>query len=259
VARFLPLLAALIALLSILNPVLAQQAPAKPLLVFAPASLHNALTRIAQNWQAETGRKVIFSFAATPALARQIEQGAPADLVASADQEWMDWLEARHLIRPETRKPLLGNSIVLIARADDPVELKIEPGFALLQAIGASRLAMGAAPSVPAGRYAKEALSALGVWESLAPKIVGTENVRVALHLVARGEARLGIVYTSDALAEPRVRIVDRFPPQIHAPIRYPFALIRRSTHPDAAAFLSYLLGQKSAEIFTLEGFEVLK
>lgn len=233
----------------------AQAQEARPVLVFAAASLQTALTAIGAEWQKETGRRVSFSFAASSALARQIEQGAPADLFASADLEWMDWVQARNLIRPDSRTTLLANSLVLIAAREDPVQLSIAPGFALAAAIGSSRLATGDPRAVPVGRYAQAALTALGVWDAVSPRIAGADNVRSALALVARGEARFGIVYATDARVEPRVRVVGTFPPGTHPPIAYPFSLTAGSSHPDAAAFLAYLRSPAADRIFAAEGF----
>lgn len=232
---------------------------ARAVVVFAAASLQTALTAIGAEWQKLSGSKITFSFAASSALARQIEQGAPADMFASADLEWMDWVQQRKLIKPETRKSLLGNTLVLIAPADQPGDLRIAPGFALADAIGNSRLATGIPQSVPAGRYAQLALTSLGVWDKISPKIAGTENVRAALNLVARGEARFGIVYATDAKAEPKVRVVDTFPANSHPPVVYPFALTASTTNPDAGRFLEFLSSPAAIKLFEAEGFSVLK
>lgn len=232
----------------------------RPILVFAATSLQTALNAVAAEWQKETGKRATFSFAASSALARQMEQGAPADLFASADLDWMDWATERKLIKPETRRTLLGNTLVLIEPAERPATtLAIAPGFALAEAIGDSRLATGNPQAVPVGRYAQAALTKLGVWERVGPRIAGTENVRQAMALVARGEARFGIVYETDARTEPRVRVVGTFPAESHPAIVYPFAITATSTNPDAAAFLAYLSSPAAIRIFTAEGFSVLK
>lgn len=232
----------------------------RPVVVFAAASLQTALTAIAVAWQRETGKRATFSFAASSALARQLEQGAPADLFASADLDWMDFVEQRRLIRPGTRRTLLGNSLVLIEPASEaPSTLAIAPGFPLAAAIGSSRLATGNVQSVPVGRYAQAALTTLGVWQDVAPRVAGADNVRAALALVARGEARFGIVYATDARTEPRVRVVGAFPAGSHPPVAYPVALAAGSTHPDAAAFLAYLSSPAATRIFEAEGFTVLR
>ena len=239
------------------GPLLAQaNPPARPLRVFAAASLQTALGAAAEQWRRETGRSISFSFAATSALARQIDQGAPADIFAAADDEWMDWAQARRLVRPESRASFLGNRLALIASADAPAgELAIGPAFPLAAALGDSRLAIGHPQAVPAGRYAQAALTTLGVWESVRQRIAGADNVRAALALVARGEARYGIVYETDARGEPRVRLIGLFPPNSHPPIVYPFAVVASSAHPDAAAFLGYLQTPPALRIFTAEGF----
>ena len=228
----------------------------RPVLVFAAASLQTALNAIAAEWARETGKRASFSYAASSALARQLDQGAPADLFASADLDWMDWSQQRNLIRAGTRTTLLGNSLVLIEPADRPMtELAITPGFALAQAIGDGRLATGNPETVPVGKYAQQALTALGVWDGVRPRIAGADNVRAALQLVARGEARFGIVYGTDARTEPKVRVVGIFPASSHPPILYPFAVTAASANPDAAAFLAYLAGPAAARIFEAEGF----
>ncbi len=242
-----------------LAPSAASAQEARPVTVFAAASLQTALNAIAAEWRKETGKQAVFSYAASSALARQIEQGAPADLFASADLDWMDWLQERRLIRTETRRTLLGNSLVLIAGRDWTGELAIGRGFALAAALGESRLALANPQAVPAGKYAQQALTALGVWEQVAPRVAGADNVRAALALVARGEARFGIVYDTDARTEPRVRVIGRFPADSHPPILYPVALTAGATHPDAAAFLAYLSGPAATRIFEAEGFAIIR
>ena len=239
-----------------IRPAAAQEA--RPVLVFAAASLQTALNAIAAEWQKETGKRVTFSYAASSALARQMEQGAPADMFASADLEWMNWVAERNLIRPATRETLLANRLVLIAPVELATGLKIAPGFALAAAIGESRLATGDPRAVPVGRYAQAALTHLGVWDQVRPLIAGADNVRAALALVARGEARYGIVYATDARTEPRVKVVDTFPADSHPPVLYPFALTAGSTHPDAAAFLAYLRSRAAVRIFEAEGFSMV-
>lgn len=232
----------------------------RPVVVFAAASLQTALNAIAAEWQKETGKRATFSFAASSALARQLEQGAPADLFASADLDWMDWSQQRNLIRVETRRTLLANTLVLIEPADRPAtRLAIGPGFPLAAAIGDSRLATGNPQSVPVGRYAQAALTALGVWSEVGPRIAGADNVRAALALVSRGEARFGIVYSTDARSDPKVRVVGTFPPSSHQPIHYPFAMTAGSTHADAAAFLAYLSSPPAVRIFESQGFSILR
>jgi molybdate transport system substrate-binding protein len=231
----------------------------KTVVVFAAASLKNALSTIAKDWETKTGNKATLSFAASSALAKQIESGAPADLFVSADLKWMDWAAERKLINDGSRKTLLGNTLVLIAPQDSTLSLKIEKGFKLAEALGDGRLAMGEPKSVPAGIYGQAALANLGVWDQVSAKVAGAENVRVALTYVARGETPLGIVYGTDAKSEPKVKVVDTFPADSHQPIVYPAALTASSTSPEAKAFLDYLSTPEAAKVFEGEGFTVLK
>lgn len=239
-------------LLALAAPAAAQE---KPLLVFAAASLQTALPAIAAEWKRETGREVTFSYAASSALARQIDQGAPADLFISADMDWMEWAEKRNLMRPGTRRTIAGGALVLIAAKDDTTRLKLGRDMPLLAELGTSRLAMGEPSSVPAGRYGKAALEALGKWQTVAGKVAAADNVRAALTLVARGEARFGIVYASDAQIEPRVRIVDTFEANLHPPIAYPAAVTAVSAHPQAAKFLAYLASNSAHITLQKHGF----
>lgn len=231
----------------------------KPVVVFAAASLKNALDTIGKDWESKTGNKVTLSFAASSALAKQLEQGAPADLFVSADLKWMDWVAERKLIEPALRKTLLGNTLVLIAPKESTISLKIEKGFKLAEALGDGRLAMGEPKSVPAGIYGQAALTSLGVWDAVSAKVAGAENVRVALAYVARGEAPLGIVYGTDAKSEPQVKVIDTFPADSHPPIVYPVALTASSTSSEAKKFLEFLSSPDAAKVFETEGFTVLK
>lgn len=231
----------------------------KTVVVFAAASLKNALDRIAKDWEAKEGKKATLSFAASSAFAKQIESGAPADLFISADLKWMDWVAERKLIDEGSRKTLLGNALVLIAPKDGTVDLKIEKGFRLAEALGDGRIAMGEPSSVPAGIYGKAALTSLGVWDEIAPKVAGAENVRVALAYVSRGETPFGIVYATDAKSDPNVKVVDTFPEDSHPPIVYPVALTATSSNPEAKAFLAFLSTADAAKVFEDEGFTVLK
>ncbi len=232
-------------------------AEARPVLVFAAASLKTALDAIAVAWRRETGQEATISYAASPTLAKQIESGAPADMFISADLDWMNYLEQHKLIDPETRIDLLGNSLVLIAPADSAARATIATGFPLAALLGDGRLAIADPASVPAGKYGRVALERLGVWSSVEHRIAAAENVRAALLLVARGEAPLGIVYQTDATAEPGVRIVDTFPPDSHPPIVYPMALTR-AAGPEARAFAAYLRGPTACALFEAQGFTVL-
>ena len=226
------------------------------ILVFAAASLTNALQEIGAAYEKSAGVRAGMSFDASSNLAHQIEAGAPADVFLSADLEWMDYLESRHLIKTATRQNVVGNRLVLIAPAASPIKLKIAPHFPLAAALGAGRLASADPDSVPAGRYARSALSTLGVWDEVADKLARAENVRAAMRYVVRGEAPLGIVYASDALVEKGVRVVDTFPARTHAPIVYPVALTI-SAKSEAAGFLAYLLGPRGREVFVRYGFTV--
>lgn len=195
------------------------------------------------------------SYAASPALARQIENGAPADVFISADQAWMDYLQKKDLIRTASRVDLLRNRIVLVAPADSAVRLRIEPEFPLAAALGKERLAMADPASVPAGRYGKAALESLGVWKGVEQRIAAAADVRAALLFVARGEAPLGIVYSTDAAVEPKVRIVDTFPESTHPPIVYPAALTAGSKSSAAGAFLASLRTPPARAVFEKYGF----
>ena len=238
------------------------QAPARAqggdVLVFAAASLKNALDAVNAQWQTETGKKVVISYAASSALAKQIEQGAPAQMFVSADLDWMDYVAQKNLIKPETRFNLLGNRIVLIAPKDKAEPVAIAPGFDLAKILGQGRLAMANVDSVPAGKYGKAALEKLGVWAGVSDKVAQAENVRAALLLVSRGEAPAGIVYQTDAAAEPNVKIIGTFPENTHPPIIYPAALTANAGNPDAAAFLAYIRSSKAKPLFEAQGFTVL-
>ena len=225
--------------------------------VFAAASLTNVLQDLGDAFSKDTSIPVRFSFAASSALARQIENGSRADLFFSADLEWMDYLQARKLIQPASRHDVLGNQLVLIAPVDSKIKLKIAPHFALADAIGNGRLATGDPDSVPVGRYAHEALANLGVWDQVAARLVRAESVRSALAFVDRGEAVLGIVYATDASVDKNVRIVDVFPPDSHMPIIYPAALTM-SAKPGAAKFLAYMRGPAGNLAFQHYGFTPL-
>ena len=226
--------------------------------VFAAASLSDVLNELALVYTQQTGNRVEFSFAATSMLARQIENGARADLLLAADQEWMDYVDQRGLIRKATRRNLLGNRLALIAPADSTVRLSIGPEFPLLAALGGGRLATGDPDSVPAGRYARAALVSLHVWNAIADRLVRADNVRGALAFVARGEAPLGIVYATDARADQRVRVVDLFPASSHPAITYVAALTTGASAP-AASFLDFLRSPTAAAAFERYGFSVLR
>jgi len=248
---------ALLCLSLLALPAAAADTGKAPITVFAAASLTNALQDLGDAFTKETSIPVRFSFAASSALARQIENGAPADIFFSADLEWMDYLQSRNLIQRDTRHDVLGNRLVLIAPSDSLVKLKIEPNFALAAALGKGRLATGDPDSVPAGRYAREALTTLGVWSSVEGHLVRADSVRSALAFVDRGEAQLGIVYETDALIDKRVRVVDVFPASSHLPIKYPVALTT-AAKGGAAKFLAYIRGPAGELAFKANGFTPL-
>ena len=234
-------------------------AQSAPVIVFAAASLKNALDEVAAGWTTKSGVEVKTSYAASPALAKQIEEGAPAELFISADLDWMDYVDQKNLVKTGTRGNLLGNSIVLVASKNwTKGDIKIEPNFPLVGLLGDGRLAMAGVVSVPAGKYAKAALEKLGVWNAIANKVAESENVRAALVLVAHGEAPLGIVYRTDAAAEPSVKIIGTFPEGSHPPIVYPAAALASSKNAKAEEFLRYLAGPEAKTVFEKNGFIVL-
>jgi molybdate transport system substrate-binding protein len=230
----------------------------RPVLIFAAASLQTALDALTDPMARATGIRLTVSYAASSALARQIENGAPADLFISADLDWMAELVTRHLIRADSQVDLLGNALVLIAPRDLPTTLTIAPGFALAAALGPSRLAIADPTGVPAGKYAKAALLSLGVWNQVAGRLAPAEDVRAALRLVSEREARLGIVYRTDALADPGVTIVGTFPESTHPTIVYPIAILAAAPHAEAAlSALTYLRSPAARAVFTAQGFTI--
>ncbi|HEV7256869.1 MAG TPA: molybdate ABC transporter substrate-binding protein [Bosea sp. (in: a-proteobacteria)] len=243
-----------------LSPVIgAAQAQPKELVIFAAASLKNALDETAAAWVKETGKPAPkISYAASNVLAKQLEQGAPADLFLSADLDWMDYAAGKGLIKPDTRITLLANRIALIAPSDSTAKLTLAPGADLSAALGQGKLAMGNVDSVPAGKYGKAALEKLGGWDKVKDKVAQADNVRAALLLVSRGEAPLGIVYTTDAAADPKVKVIATFPEDSHPPILYPVAVTKDSTNSDALGFLTYLRGAGPRAAFEKQGFTVL-
>jgi molybdate transport system substrate-binding protein len=224
--------------------------------VFAAASLSDALNDVIKTYQARTQDTVRASYAASAALARQIENGAPADVFISADLEWMDYLQKKSLVQPASRFDLVRNALVLIAPADSTIKLAITREFPLAAALGNGRLAVADPASVPAGRYAKRALETLGVWPSIVNRVAAAGDVRAALLLVARGEAPLGIVYSTDAAVERRVKIVDTFPERTHPPIVYPAALTAASKSAAAARFLQVMREPAARGVFERYGFK---
>jgi molybdate transport system substrate-binding protein len=230
----------------------------KSILVFAAASMKNALDDVNNAFIKESGAKVVASYAASSALMKQIEQSAPADVFLSADVDWMDYGAKHNLIKSDTRFDLLGNRLVLIAPKDSAISrVDIGPGFNLAALAGNGRVAVGDVRAVPAGLYAKAALEKLGAWAAVEPKLAMAESVRAALVLVARGEAPLGIVYETDAKIEPAVKIVGVFPDASHPPIIYPIALTANAK-PEAARYLIFVRTQPAKAIFERYGFNVL-
>ncbi|MGH8798873.1 MAG: molybdate ABC transporter substrate-binding protein [Casimicrobiaceae bacterium] len=229
------------------------------LTIFAAASLREALDEQVDRFEADTGGKAVVSYAASNALAKQIEAGAPADVFLSADTGWMAYLDQRGLLRAGTRTNLLGNALVLIAPADTQTALSIGPGFALAAALGTGRLAMANPDSVPAGKYGKAALTALGVWPSVEQHVARADNVRAALLLVARGETPFGIVYATDAMAEPKVRVAGTFPESTHPPVVYPVAIVASSRSPYAPRFVESLASPAARAIWARHGFTMAR
>lgn len=230
-------------------------AAGKPPLVLAAASLQESLTAAARTWAARGHPEPVLSFGASSALARQVEAGAPADLFISADEDWMDYLQKKDLLAPGSRVSFLGNQLVLIAPKASRVNLPIRTGFAIATALGSGRLAIADPAAVPAGKYGKAALTALGVWQSVEAKLAPAENVRAALAFVERAETPLGIVYETDALASKKVRIVGHFPENSHPPITYPVARLRTSRSAEAEAFRRFLISPAGRAIFRSFGF----
>jgi molybdate transport system substrate-binding protein len=229
-----------------------------PMLVFAAASLKESLDAVNAAWAQQGGTKAVVSYAASSALAKQIEGGAPAQVFISADLDWMDYVEKRSLIQPGTRKNILGNKLVLVAPLASKARATIAPGFPLAQLLGPSgRLALGDPQHVPAGKYAHAALEKLGVWDSVSNRVAAAESVRAALALVARDEAPLGIVYETDAKAEPKVKVIAAFGERLHPPVIYPAALLA-GAKPPAAAYLAFIASAQAKAIFQRYGFTPL-
>ena len=255
-----PLLRSFSALLLIavsLAPTAARAQDDAGLTVFAAASLKEALDEAAAAYRKQTGVPVRVSYAASSALARQIEQGAPADVFFSADLEWMDYLQQRNRLDVATRRSLLGNRLVLIAPRASKARVDLKRPATLLAALGDGRLAVGQTRTVPAGKYAKASLESLSLWNGVRPRLAESESVRTALMLVARGETPLGIVYASDAKSEPDVRVVATVPEDSHPPIVYPVAALRGARAAQAARFLQWLASPAADALFTKRGFTV--
>jgi len=253
--RLAPLAIALGLTLPSFGPVLAETP------VFAAASTTDALNEIAAAFAAKKLGTIVSTYNASSTLAKQIENGAPAALFLSADEQWMDYLDNKKLLVPGSRSDLLGNALVLIAPKAEtgaPAEVAIGPGFPLAKLLGDGRLAMGDPAHVPAGLYGKAALEKLGVWDQVKDKVAAAENVRGALAFVERGEAPLGIVYATDAMATPKVRQVGVFPEDSHPPILYPVALVAGHDSPETRAALDFIRGPEAKAIWTKYGFRLL-
>jgi molybdate transport system substrate-binding protein len=246
--------AGLAAAVLVLAPIAARAASVT---MFAAASLTDALNDVGKAYKARTGNDVVFSFAASSALAKQIEASGGADLFMSADTDWMNYLDKKGLIQADTRKDLLGNHLVVVAPADQTVSLLLDGKFDFAGALHGGKLALADPASVPAGKYAKASLTQLGAWDAVKNQLAPAENVRAALAYVARGEAPLGIVYTTDAMAEKKVHVVAILPDSTHAPIVYPAALVKDGK-PEAKAFLAFLSGREARAIFEKDGFIIL-
>lgn len=225
--------------------------------VFAAASLKESLDAVARDFEAASGHRVAISYAGSNVLARQITNGAPADVFIAADAVWVDYVEARGLAVAGSRRDLLGNELALVAPAASALRLALTPGVDVARALGRGRIALANPDAVPAGRYAKAAFVALGAWQAIEPRVAATDNVRGALALVARGEAPLGVVYRTDALAEPKVRVVATFPATTHPQIVYPVLLLRRAREPQATQLLAFLSSPAARAVFERFGFRV--
>jgi len=243
--------AAFLSLTSLAAPAAAQE----KVTVFAAASMKNALDNANKAW----GKEVTVSYAASSALAKQIEGGAPADIFISADLDWMKYVSDKKLVKEDTKTNWLGSRIVIAAAKHNAKPIDIKQGFDLAGLLKGGKLAMGEPNAVPAGKYGKAALEKLGVWASVEKSVASAESVRAALALVSRGEAPYGIVYATDAAADPGVVVVGKFPEDTHPPIIYPIAVLSESKAKDAAAYLEFLKSAKAAPFFEKEGFTVLK
>ncbi len=242
-------------LLVLLLPLTAR---AQQLTMFAAASLTDAMKDVSAKWVAAGHQPLVLSFGSSSTLARQIEQGAPANVFASADEKWMDYLAEKKLIAADTRKSLLGNDLVLVVAADKPVHVTINKSFDLMGLLGANgRLATGDPAHVPVGIYAEQSLKKLGMWDSVSPRLARTEDVRAALLLVERGEAPAGIVYATDAAVSKAVMIAGVFPADSHDPVSYPFAVTKSGDTPDARALLTFLTTEPARAVFVQRGFKV--
>lgn len=248
-------LALVIGIGSVTSPAISQAS--KGITVFAAASLTNALQDVADRFTGKTGTQVKLSFASSSTLAKQIESGAGAELFLSADEAWMDYLEKRNLLSADSRRPLLGNSLVLVIPAERTLSVEISSGGSWLKQLPEGRIATGDPAHVPVGKYAKQALTNVGAWDAVEPRLARADNVRNALVLVERGEAVAGIVYSTDAAISKNVRVAGAFPESSHAPISYPVALMKEQDKGEARVFYDFLLTPEARAIFEKYGFTV--
>jgi len=246
------LAAAAISVAVLSRPVLAQEGPT----VFAAASMTDALKAVGELWVAKGNPAIRFNFASSSTLARQMEQGGEPEVFVSADEPWMDWVQERNLIVTATRVSPIGNALVLIAPKDSTAQVTLAKGVDLLPLLGADgRIAVGDPGHVPVGKYAQAALTSLGIWDTLSPRLARADNVRAGMLLVERGEAPLGIVYATDAAIAPGVRVVARFPEGSHPPVTYPFAIGAKKDGPQARALFAFLTGPEALEVYRRFGF----
>lgn len=256
---FIPMRRTVLGLLAFMAVVALPVHAAEKLTVYAAASLTESLDEAADAFAKTGHERPVISYAASSQLAKQIEVGAPAAIFISADEPWADYVETKGLAVAGSRKALLGNALVLVAPAAQPLKLKIQPGFALKAALGDGKLALGDPDSVPAGKYAKAALTSLGVWADIEPIIVRADSVRSALRFVETGAARAGVVYATDAKASDKVSLVDTFPAGTHPKIVYPILRIARNDSPEAKAFYDFLTSKAGLAIFVRRGFTEVK
>jgi molybdate transport system substrate-binding protein len=233
-------------------------AAGQPVTVFAAASLTDVLKAAAASWQGQGHGPIVLSFGSSSAIAKQVEAGAPADLFASADEKWMKYLTDKNLVDAGTVRRPIGNDLVLVAPADSTASITIAPNFDLAGALNGGRLSIGDPKGVPAGTYGKQALTKLGVWDSIQAQTAPAENVRAALALVQRGEAPLGIVYATDARGAKGVKVVGTFPDDSHDPIVYPMGIVAGHDRPEVKAFLDFLLSAEGKALFKTYGFKTL-
>lgn len=239
--------------------IFSSSAKAADVSVFAAASMKNAIDEIGAAWKTKSGHAITATYAASSALAKQIEAAAPADIFISADEAWMDELASKNLIKADSRKDIVGNTLVIVVAKDSKLAIDLGGKPNLVETLGKEKLAMADVKAVPAGKYGKASLEALKLWDAVSPQVAMQENVRAALALVALGEAKLGIVYGSDAVVEPKVEVAATFPDTSHAPILYPAAVVAATTNADAQGFVDFLKSDEAKAIFKKDGFKILE